>query len=48
VDLIERAFLEGQIDEVTAELAYCPLKAESTSFRSKRYPNCYPKRKRAN
>ena len=44
VDLIEQAFLEGQIDGLKADLAYLWLRAKKAHFRSKRYPDCYPKR----
>ena len=44
VDLIERAFLEGQIDGLTADLAYWLLRADLCGFWPKCYPDCYPKR----
>ncbi len=46
VDLIEQAFFEEQIDGQKADLAYLWLLAKMGRFRSKRYPNCYPKKKR--
>ncbi len=44
VDLIEQAFLEGQISGWEADLAYLWLRAKKGHFRSKCYPSCYPKR----
>ena len=44
VDPIEQAFLDGQIDGPTAELAYLLLVARKHQFQPIRYPSCYPKR----
>ena len=44
VDLIELAFLEGQIDGLSADLAYWLLSAGLCGFRAKCYPICYPGR----
>lgn len=46
-DLIELAYLEGQIDGLKADLAYLWLEAKQGRFRLNCYPSCYPKRKRA-
>ena len=45
VDLIEQAFLEGQIDGLRADLAYLRLKANQCQFSAHCYPQCYPKHK---
>ena len=45
VDLIEQAFLEGQIDGKKADLAYLWLRAKQRKFSANRYPQCYPKNK---
>ena len=46
VNLIEQALLEGQIVGADADRACLWLQANTAGFHSKRYPNCYPKRKR--
>ena len=46
VDLIEQAFLDGQIYGVRADLAYLWLLANKYDFGPNRYPSCYPKGKR--
>jgi hypothetical protein len=45
VDLIERAFLEEQIDGQKADLAYLWLQAKQTQTNVNCYPHCYPKYK---
>lgn len=47
LDLIECAYLEGQIDGLTADLAHLLATLENSRSGPKRYPNCYPKRNRA-
>ena len=47
VDLIEKVYLDGQIDGQSADLAYLSVLAKKGRFHSKRYPSCYPKRKQA-
>ena len=42
-DLIEQAFLEGQIDGKQVDLAYLWLNSKQGQNRSKCYPDCYPK-----
>ena len=45
VSLIEQAFLEGQIDGASADLAYLWLMEKKYRFALNCYPNCYPKNK---
>jgi hypothetical protein len=47
VDLIEQAFLEGQIDGQKADLAYLWLKSEKGLFLRKLLPTVLPKAQRA-
>ena len=48
VDLIEQAFLEGQIDGQKADLAYWWLRGKQRQSGANCYPQCYPKHKGLN
>ena len=45
LDLIEQAFLVGQIDGVKADLAYLWLQEKQRQSSANCYPYCYPKNK---